>query len=984
MTEVSSSLDETHRTWLSKNLWRTLLFHYVQKIKNPQNLFHLFRLRWLLFLIVLVPGISRAGTAISPALREPSGNLSGRVIFTSGGHGWVKGSNWFLQRGVLNEMVEDYGNLDQMNFFAYYCFNAGATVIPLRPVGFQTNEVVIDNISASVIFSGAWTNVTNESVYFGVVGSGFHQSPSSLTENGLATFTPNLPATDFYPVYTWVPHGANRTNQLYRIRHTGGESTVRIPHHLVGNGWVYLGTYYFDSGSNFNNGSVVVSNFQPGADTNSVVIADAIRFGNGMANSGSTYPREEEGARWWIQNSLGQGQSSSIYLSPGETADYEDRMARPKMVAEMNRPQNGRTNALYISFHSNAFDSTARGTVGLYNSTNATPRQIQLAGIMAKELNDDLPLMNSQLEHPWSVRASTTLGGNYFEIEKGRLNGEMDATILEVAFHDNAMDAALLRDPKFRNWVGRSAYQAVVRYMTNYDSATAGFLPEPPSNIRAIGATNGVKISWSLPIASGGSGAPTGFVIYRSTNGYGFGSPSVVIGGTVTSTTLVDLNSDTDYYFRIAAFNAAGESFPSETAGCRWGSTTTQVLFVNGFNRFDRTTNLRETTAVQNYQPPGKTGMAERVMARANNSFDYVVQHGKAINAYGLSFDSCSKAAVTNNLVALTNYSIVIWETGQDLTENFNSAAQTKISAFLAANGNLFLSGAGIAYSLDRASGPSAADRAFFNNQLHADLASDANTNSAIYTFAPAANSIFQGNTNGTFDDGSQGIYWVKTPEVLTPVGTATIAISYSSVSNGAAAIQYDGSSGGGKVVYFGFPFETITTAAVREAYLADALNFLGGPRLLTQPQDSTIGKNSNATFTVSASGIAPLNFQWRLNGTNIAIATDSALTLTNIQPADAGVYSVVVSNRAGVVTSSNATLAVIFPQPQFSSVTLFGDTVRFTLAGESGSSYVIQTSTNLMEWLDLTNAVINGHNFEFSNPVTNTHRFYRAVYRSN
>lgn len=797
---------------------------------NPKSGFKNFGGAMLWFaLFFLLPQISSAGNAISPALREPSGNLSGRVIYTSGGHGWVfhRDGYWFLQRAVGNEMVEDYGTLDQMNFFVFYCFNAGATVVPLRPVGFQTNEVVIDNTSASVSYSGAWTNVTNETIYFGAVGSGFHQANSATNETALATFTPNIPVAGFYPVYTWVPHGANRTNQLYRIRHTGGESTVRIPHHMVGRGWVYLGTYYLNSGSTSASGSVAVSNLQPGADTNTVVIADAIRFGNGMASSGSTYPREDEGGRWWIENSLGQGQSSSIYLEPAQASDFEDRMSRPKMVAEMNRPQTGRTNRLYISFHSNAFDGSARGTVGLYNNTNATPRQVQLAGIMAKELNDDLPPLNSQLEHPWTVRANTTLAGPYVEIDHGRLNGEMDATILEVAFHDNVMDAALMRDPKFRNWVGRAAYHGVVRYMTNYDSATAGFLPEPPSNSRALGVTNGIKISWSLPVASGGSGAPIGFVVYRSSDGYGFGN-AVVVNGAVTNLTLTNLTADTDHYFRVAAFNTSGESFPSETAGCRWttNANTTKVLFVNGFNRFDRTTNLRQTTTAQNYQPPGKIGTAERVMPRANNSFDYVVQHGKAINAYGLPFDSCHKDAVTAGLVALTNYFIVVWECGQDITNNFTSVTQSKISAFLTNYGNLFLSGAGIAFSLDRVSGPSAADRAFFNNILHADLASDANTNSASYEFSPQNGSIFVGNQAGIFDDGTKGIYWVKSPEILTPFGTgAKIALIYR--LGGTAAIQYDGSAGGGRIVYFGFPFETITSAALRDAYMSDALNFL-------------------------------------------------------------------------------------------------------------------------------------------------------------
>ncbi len=798
-------------------------------------------------------------------------------------------------------MVEDYGNQDQMNFFVYYCFNAGATVVPLRPVGFQTNEVVIDNTSASVSYSGSWTNVTNETVYFGAVGSGFHQTISSSNETALATFTPNIPVTGFYPVYTWVPHGANRTNQLYRVRHTGGESTVRIPHHMVGRGWVYLGSYYFNSGANSPNGSVAVSNHQPGADTNTVVIADAIRFGNGMGNSGSTYARQDEGARYWIQNSLGQGQSSSIYLEPAQAADYEDRMARPKMVAEMNRPQTARTNRLYISFHSNAFNGAARGTVGLYNNTNATPRQVQLANLLAKELNDDLPLMNSQLEFPWNVRPTTTLAGPYVEIDHGRLNGEMDATILEVAFHDNAMDAALMRDPKFRNWVARAAYHGVVRYMNTYDGAALGFLPEPPSNLRAVGVTNGIKLTWGIPVSSGGSSLNSGYVIYRSTDGYGFGNPIIVNSRFNTELTLTDLSPDTDYYFRIAAFNSPGESFPSETVGCRWtvNSNASKVLFVNGFNRFDRTTNLRQTTAAQNYQPAGTNGPAERVNPRVNNSFDYVVQHGKAISAYGLPFDSCSKEAVTNNLIALTNYLIVIWECGQDSSDNFNSVAQSKIAAFLNNHGNLFVSGAGIAFSLDRAAGPTSADREFFNNYLHADLAMDANTNSSSYTFVPVANDLFSGNANGNIDDGTKGIYWVKSPEILTPVGTAKTVLTYLGVPNGGAAIQYDGSAEGGKVLYFGFPFETITTAAARAAYMANVLNFLKPP----------------------------------------------------------------------------------IPS-QFSSVVLSGDgtEVQFTMTGEAGGGYEIQTSTNLTQWLPLTNFILNSESIEFSQPLSNSYRFYRAI----
>ncbi|MSU58057.1 MAG: hypothetical protein EXS35_07745 [Pedosphaera sp.] len=237
---------------------------------------------------------------ITPAPGQPGGALSGRIVFTSAGHGWTwSGSTWGLQRPVLLEMCEDYGNVDQMNFFALYCFNAGATVIPFRPIGNQTNEVVLDNDDAGVSFSGAWSDSTFTN-YYGSPGDVPYRFASvAASETATATYTPNLPAAGYYPVYTWAGNGTNRTSQLYRIRHTGGEATVRVPHHLVGNGWIFLGTYHFNAGSNSANGAVVVSNLEPSPSFGSVVMADAIRFGNGMGsiNRGggvSGYPRAEE------------------------------------------------------------------------------------------------------------------------------------------------------------------------------------------------------------------------------------------------------------------------------------------------------------------------------------------------------------------------------------------------------------------------------------------------------------------------------------------------------------------------------------------------------------------------------------------------------------------------------------------------------------------------------------------------------------------
>ncbi len=63
-------------------------------------------------------------------------------------------------------------------------------------------------------------------------------------------------------------------------------------------------------------------------------------------------------------------------------------------------------------------------------------------------------------------------------------------------------------------------------------------------------------------------------------------------------------------------------------------------------------------------------------------------------------------------------------------------------------------------------------------------------------------------------------------PDVIAPTNYGTLsAITYSNVASGAAAIVYNGTAGGGKVVYLAFPFETITSATARNAYMASVLN---------------------------------------------------------------------------------------------------------------------------------------------------------------
>ncbi len=83
-------------------------------------------------------------------------------------------------------------------------------------------------------------------------------------------------------------------------------------------------------------------------------------------------------------------------------------------------------------------------------------------------------------------------------------------------------------------------------------------------------------------------------------------------------------------------------------------------------------------------------------------------------------------------------------------------------------------------------------------------------------------------------------------------------------------------------------------------------------PYITTQPANQTVAAGQTASFSVAALGTAPLNYQWQKNGADITGATSSSYTTPVTTTADSGeMFRVAVSNAAGSVTSSSATLTV-------------------------------------------------------------------------
>ncbi len=125
------------------------------------------------------------------------------------------------------------------------------------------------------------------------------------------------------------------------------------------------------------------------------------------------------------------------------------------------------------------------------------------------------------------------------------------------------------------------------------------------------------------------------------------------------------------------------------------------------------------------------------------------------------------------------------------------------------------------------------------------------------------------------------------------------------------------------EIALYNRPLSSNEIAAI---YAASSSGKCKEPEITLPPQDTSLLVNSNAIFTAAATGFGVLSYQWQFNGAPIAGATNSSVTLTNVQLTNDGNYDVVVTNMLGSATSTVAVLTVLAPptitqQPQSQTV---------------------------------------------------------------
>ncbi|RMD94493.1 MAG: T9SS C-terminal target domain-containing protein, partial [Calditrichaeota bacterium] len=163
-------------------------------------------------------------------------------------------------------------------------------------------------------------------------------------------------------------------------------------------------------------------------------------------------------------------------------------------------------------------------------------------------------------------------------------------------------------------------------------------------------------------------------------------------------------------------------------------------------------------------------------------------------------------------------------------TQSFSPIEQNKIAEFLENGGQLFVSGSEIGYDLVEKG--NSADKAFYRTYLKAIYVRD---DTRVHSAVGTVDGIFA-NLTITFDNGTHGTYDVDFPDGIQPADGALMNLIYKGVNpntSGGAGIQYEGIFGNGskigKLVYLGFPFETIYPESSRDQVMKAVLEFFQG-----------------------------------------------------------------------------------------------------------------------------------------------------------
>ena len=541
------------------------------------------------------------------------------------------------------------------------------------------------------------------------------------TQLSSAVWNPRIPRSGRYAVYVSYASRPNSvTDAHYAIYHKGGRTNVLVNQQMGGGTWVYIGTYEFEEGQNAN-GRVVLTNQ---SNSRGVITADAVHFGGGVGQTErglagtSGLPRFLEAARYQAQWC---GLPDSLFNTEQGANDYNDDLrVRSKLLNYLGGGSPYMPHAtgqhvpfeLAVALHSDAglrHDRSIYGSLaicttqdgdGNLNYPSGLSRQTShdLAGMLLDNLTSDL---SKEFGRNWTRRE--LWDRNYAETRMP----QVPSAILEMLSHQNFEDMKYGHDPYFKFALARSVYKTLLRFV-NFEHGVKNVVVQPlpvhafSATLSADGAQ--VHLKWKPTTDEQESTAqPTSYILYTKVNDEAFDNGLNI--GSATDYALT-ISPDKRYNFRITAVNAGGESFPSETLSVMHASKGKgTVLIVNGFNRLSGPAQVETADSIgfclekdmgvpylyttafagaqRNFSPlgAGHEGAASlgycghEWMGKtlAGNTFDYPVEHGRAIASCGeFSFCSMSREAFEDKDIRIRDYAAIDYIAGEEADMTYN------------------------------------------------------------------------------------------------------------------------------------------------------------------------------------------------------------------------------------------------------------------------------------------------------------------------
>lgn len=834
----------------------------------------------------------------------PTAGLSNRHISLWASHGRYYCNDlrrWKWQRPNLFCTTEDlFTQTIVVPYLIPMLQNAGAVVFTPRERDWQKNEIIVDNDDAekSVCYKESatgrkWTNcdsvgfANKQNVYSDGenpfrMGTARKAKATKRKKFSQVSYQPRFPEEGKYAVYVsyqTVPKSVS--DARYIVYHKGEKTEFTVNQKMGGGTWVYLGTFDFDRGCNeFNR--VVCTNQ---SSKRGIVTTDAVRFGGGMGNieregNLSELPRCLEGARYYAQWA---GAPYKVYSGREGKNDYADDINTRSLMTNwlgggsVYMPALEGKNVpieLSLALHSDAgYNRDGKSTWGALSICTTDFNDGMLnSGVsrmaskdFARALRDNLVTDISAIYGEFGKRY--LWDRNYSET---RLP-EVPSAILEMLSHQSFPDMRIAQDPMGKFAIARSIYKTILRYINSNHDEPYVVQPLAPKNFSVELDDNFANLSWTPQLDSiEPSARPTRYIVYKAEGKGGFDNGTVVRRPNCQ----IKMEPGKLYSFKVAALNAGGESFPTETLSALYNPTATKsVLVVNNFHRL-ASPQVEDNDSIQGFDFNKDPGVSYGLTAGwsgkqtsfdinrmgqettkglgycgnemigkfvAGNDFNYVVSHARSIalaNKYNIA--SCSSEAVANGKVRMENYQAVDLINGlerndgytREYYKTFTPALQKRITYYALCGGKMLISG-----SYNGSDMQTEEEQDFMNDILKVNY-EPTGTRFIVQDINPEDSTITERDSIVFTTDSVAGLgmefnyysqlndrhYATTHPEILNPAGSkAFTAMQYTSGTS--AAVAYKSSSY--RTFVMGFPLECIIDEKTRNGIMLGILKFL-------------------------------------------------------------------------------------------------------------------------------------------------------------